>query len=219
MIKAIQKADRPIKWPKIARTIIGRTGKQCRERYLNHLSPRVKSKAWTPVEDCTLIHLHCAIGSQWCRIANHIPGRSDNSLKNRFHNIRRRLEKEVAFCLRSCRGHQPNDKSQATIGSPMNSLSSEEQGAQRDLHHALEAFASRSLLHSESECTDSYFGPFKAAIATGVQCTRCGFFSPSLQCGSRVCQRTGWCDACTKIPTFLCGNSLRRCLMLRQAKV
>jgi myb proto-oncogene protein len=51
-----------------------RTGKQCRERYINHLSPRVKTDPWTPEEDDKIIKLHSMIGTKWCKFIPHLPG-------------------------------------------------------------------------------------------------------------------------------------------------
>ena len=43
------------KWSEIAAQIPGRIGKQCRERWFNHLDPTIKKGAWTEQEDGVLI--------------------------------------------------------------------------------------------------------------------------------------------------------------------
>ena len=37
-----------IKWSVIAAQLPGRIGKQCRERWFNHLDPDIKKGDWTP---------------------------------------------------------------------------------------------------------------------------------------------------------------------------
>merc|ERR1711957_682404 len=46
------------KWAKIAAHLPGRQGKQCRERYVNHLDPELKKGEWTDDEEAILIALH-----------------------------------------------------------------------------------------------------------------------------------------------------------------
>ena len=61
-----------------------RTGKQCRERYRNHLCENLKKSDWTEEEDAIVLQLYDDFGPKWSKISSHIPGRSDNSTKNRL---------------------------------------------------------------------------------------------------------------------------------------
>mmetsp|Transcript_25263 Transcript_25263/g.53636 ORF Transcript_25263/g.53636 Transcript_25263/m.53636 type:complete len:93 (+) Transcript_25263:2-280(+) len=45
-------------------------------------------------------------------------------------------------------------------------------------------------------------------------CNRCHFFVPSAQTGKFI-SASGWCEACTKIPPYVAGDMLRKCLNLR----
>ena len=84
-------------WTKLATLLPGRIGKQCRERWRNHLDPDVNRNPWTEEEDNILIEMHEKIGNQWVKIAEYLPGRSDNSIKNRWNStLKKRLE-----CLRT----------------------------------------------------------------------------------------------------------------------
>jgi myb proto-oncogene protein/myb-related protein len=71
-----------------------RSGKQCRERWHNHLNPSVKKTPWTSEEDQTLFKMYQKLGKTWSNIASFLPGRSDNSVKNRFYcTLRKKLRK------------------------------------------------------------------------------------------------------------------------------
>merc|ERR1719453_2372821 len=82
-----EKEDGAKNWSEIAVHVEGRVGKQCRERWQNHLDPSVSKAPWGPVEERELMRLHSVIGNKWVEIATHMPGRTDSSCKNQFHKI------------------------------------------------------------------------------------------------------------------------------------
>lgn len=78
-------------WAAIAEHIPLRTGKQVRERWLNHLSPEVHKRPWAPAEDRIIIEGHEKYGNSWSKICKLLEGRSENMCKNRFHCKLRKL--------------------------------------------------------------------------------------------------------------------------------
>jgi myb proto-oncogene protein len=110
----------------------GRIGKQCRERWHNHLRPdikvlitsspfyaldlypiflllfhiysfiRLQKDTWSEEEDKVLIEVHAEIGNKWAEIAKSLPGRTENSIKNHWNATKRRQ-----YSKRKCRSKYP----------------------------------------------------------------------------------------------------------------
>ncbi|XVE57412.1 hypothetical protein DITRI_Ditri04bG0088900 [Diplodiscus trichospermus] len=71
---------------------LNRCGKSCRLRWTNYLRPDIKRGKFTEEEERVIINLHSVVGNKWSRIANHLPGRTDNEIKNFWNtHIRRKL--------------------------------------------------------------------------------------------------------------------------------
>lgn len=45
------------------------TPKQCRERWFNHLSTRIKREKWSELEDLTILNHVLIKDKRWCEIA------------------------------------------------------------------------------------------------------------------------------------------------------
>lgn len=80
----------PSKWSVIANFMSGRQGKQCRERWYNHLNPDILKCDWREEEEWKLFLLHRLYGNKWAILSQMIAGRTDNSIKNHWNSIMRR---------------------------------------------------------------------------------------------------------------------------------
>ena len=209
-------------------------------QYVNHLNPGLKHTDFTPLEDATIWRLYATVGTQWAKMSKVIPGRTDNNLKNRFHNLKRQLQREEDGRIRAPEPdrynelihvdrvrevpkhlrsriedmwNQPRHIGLAAANSVQESRDERESSMKND------GVMTSSLPEDHQRVGSRRFGPFETVTAgEPVQCGRCNLFMPSVHCGNQVCTKTKWCRTCTKVSINLSGNVLRECLTLRKCQ-
>ncbi|XP_071709052.1 transcription factor DUO1-like [Rutidosis leptorrhynchoides] len=115
LLKHVKKYG-PKDWSSIrSKGLLQRTGKSCRLRWVNKLRPNLKNGVkFSAQEEQTVIQLQREFGNKWARIATHLPGRTDNDVKNFWSSRQKRLARVLHSPSRS----SPPKSQKSRIASP-----------------------------------------------------------------------------------------------------
>lgn len=100
-----------------------RCGKSCRLRWINYLRPDLKRGTFSPQEENLIVELHSVLGNRWSQIATHLPGRTDNEIKNLWNSC---IKKKLRQRGIDPNTHRPLSEVNAEAGDSKNDNSNKE---------------------------------------------------------------------------------------------
>jgi hypothetical protein len=91
-------------WHEIEQALLGRTARQCRDRWNLYLSPNIRNDPWTADEDVALMRLYQVLGPKWTSIATQFPNRTPHNIKIHQRQLQRRVQRICRFTGKSTDG-------------------------------------------------------------------------------------------------------------------
>ncbi|GLE05545.1 hypothetical protein PINS_up014568 [Pythium insidiosum] len=104
-------------WGQIAERIPGRTPKQCRERWKNHLDPAINKGPYTEAEDKVILDAQARLGNKWSQIAQLLKGRTEDSVKIRWKSLKQNPAKAAASHAQQKKAQQQAQQQQQQLQS------------------------------------------------------------------------------------------------------
>lgn len=111
LLKKVVEKFGPKNWRLIASMIPGRSQRQCRDRYMNYLSPSFSRSQWTDEEDNLLAEKYILYGPKWTQIRQFFPYRTANDIKNHFNYTVSKKMNLIKIPENYCENNNTNNKS------------------------------------------------------------------------------------------------------------
>ncbi|KAL6903764.1 hypothetical protein ACP4OV_004577 [Aristida adscensionis] len=145
-----------------------RNGKSCRLRWINYLRPGLKHGMFSTEEEDTVISLHAKLGNKWSQIARHLPGRTDNEVKNYWNSyLKKRVE--GAQAAKGGAGADAPATKPAGSGVALGSPTPSESGGQERVSRPASSDSSEPVESSSADDSSCLTEPAGAAAAAAVR--------------------------------------------------
>ena len=182
-----------------------RTAEQFKGPIDNRVQPTLNTSEWSPVEDALVYYLHSSVGAKWSCIADLIPGRTDNNVKNRYHQILGRIDKQISKLdpkMLATASATKIDVLERLTNYQASNVSPTRQVLPLVVHSLRNRLRLQPIQYS-------FLFHLVDCDNDDTICARCGLLIPSPQTGSQVCSKTGWCSSCVSAPSYLSSDILR----------
>jgi hypothetical protein len=144
-------------WCDVSKRLGHKSPRQCRDRWMNYLSPANSFLPWTFEEVEMIVEKVNDLGTRWTAIARFLPGRSDNSIKNRWYSALQAMC-QIGNYGRYCLKDRGKEEQQATRSI---SISSEKNGDNSNLNPGGPRITLTNFVIPEMEKLEEPDFPFK----------------------------------------------------------